>query len=330
MVPAAVPVGLAVSLLEVDRGGEVYIRGQLCDVWDAGDAAARRWAAVKLVRLHAASAAEIAKAFRVSTVALWKWGQLADAGGVAALVAEKKGPKRPSVLVAATIERIVALRGQHRSLRSIAAAVGVSEFSVRRALKIVDEQGLEESATTPEPRTAGGNEPHHPQLPLPVLPAPVDRTAERAAAGLLECAAPVFAPAAHVRHAGLFLAFPALETSGLLACAKATYGALPNGFYGLESILIDAVLRALAGEARAEGATRFDPVELGRVLGLDRAPEVKTIRRRISQLAEAGKAQDLIAALAKHHLAATGPEGEDLAAILYVDGHVRTYQGTKK
>ncbi|MDQ0277764.1 transposase [Arthrobacter silviterrae] len=331
MVPAAVPVGLAVSLVEGDRGGEVYIRGQLCDVWDVGDGAARRWAAVKLVRLHAASAAEIAKAFKVSTVALWKWGQLADAGGVAALVAEKKGPKRPSVLVASTIERIVALRGQHRSLRSIAAAVGVSEFSVRRALKIVDEQGIQETASTSSlTRQEGTRRPE--QLPLPVLPAPLARGGERAAAraGLLECAEPRFAPAARARHAGLFLALPALETTGLLACAKDTYGSLPDGFYGLETVLIDAVLRALAGEARAEGATRFDPQELGRVLGMDRAPEVKTIRRRISQLAEADKAQDLIAALAKHHLTATGPGGEDLAAILYVDGHVRAYQGTKK
>ncbi|NVM98524.1 helix-turn-helix domain-containing protein [Arthrobacter sp. SDTb3-6] len=329
MVPAAVPVGLAVSLVEGDRGGEVYIRGQLCDVWDVGDGAARRWAAVKLVRLHAASAAEIAKAFKVSTVALWKWGQLADAGGVAALVAEKKGPKRPSVLVAATIERIVALRGQHRSLRSIAAAVGVSEFSVRRALKIVDEQGVRESAAAPVITAAGEDEP---QPPLPVLPVPLARGGERAAAraGLLKQAEPRFAPAARVRHAGLFLAVPALETTGLLACAKATYGSLPDGFYGLETVLVDAVLRALAGEARAEGATRFDPQELGRVLGLDRAPDVKTIRRRISQLAQAGKAEDLIAALAKHHLTSTGPGGADLAAVLYVDGHVRAYQGTKK
>ena len=82
----------------------------------------------------------------------------------------------------------------------------------------------------------------------------------------------MFAPAARVRHAGLFLALPALEVSGLLACAKTVYSALPDGFYGLETILIDAVLRALAGEARAEGATRFDPIELGRVLGMDRAP----------------------------------------------------------
>lgn len=167
-------------------------------------------------------------------------------------------------------------------------------------------------------------------LELPVLPAARDGERAAARAGLLECAAPMFAPAGHARHAVLFLALPTLETTGLLVCVKATYVSLPDGFYGLETILIDAVLRALAGEALTEGATRFDPVELGRVLGLDRAPEVKTICRRISQLAQAGKAKELIAALAKRHLNTTGPSGEQLAAVLCVDGHVRAYQGTKK
>ncbi|MHA7306739.1 putative transposase [Arthrobacter sp. TMN-49] len=328
MDPVAVPVGLAVSLVENDHGGEAYIRGQLCDVWDDGDAAARRWAAVKLVRLGAASQAQIAAAFGVSSVAVWKWVQLAANGGVTALAAEKKGPKRPSLLVTATIERIVTLRSQGRSLRVIGEAVGASEFSVRRALKIAAEQAAAATETAAADEAEALEPAQQPELPL--LPAPMPRSAERAAAGLLEGACPVFSPAARVRHAGLFLAFPALETTGLLKSAKEVYGSLPNGFYGLETILIDSVLRALAGEARAEGATRFDPVELGRVLGLDRAPEVKTIRRRISQLALAGKAGELIAALAAHHLAGPGPAGENLAAILYVDGHVRAYQGTKK
>ena len=61
------------------------------------------------------------------------------------------------------------------------------------------------------------------------------------------------------------------------------------------------------------------------MLGLDRAPEVKTIRRKIGLLAEAGKAGDWIAAMARSHLQAR-PEQ---AAVLYVDGHVRAYQGTR-
>ena len=110
-------------------------------------------------------------------------------------------------------------------------------------------------------------------------------------------------------------------------------GSLPNGFYGLDTMLLEGVLRALAGEPRAEGAARVDPVALGRVLGLDRAPEVKTIRRKIAALAETGQAEDLLAAMARHHVAGLQreqPDLPDLAAVLYVDGHVRAYQGTRK
>ncbi|WP_427017471.1 putative transposase [Pseudarthrobacter sp. P1] len=237
-------------------------------------------------------------------------------------------------MTAAKAEEIRGFRATGASLRATATATGVSTDTVRRA-----------TAATPAPETGTGEKFVMETLPLtrqiragapagwpvlPVLPDPVARAGERAAAGLVEAAAPVFAPAARIPHAGLFLAFPALERAGLLKCAKDVYSALPNGFYGLETVLIDAVVRALAGEPRAEGATGFNPEDLGRVLGLDRAPEVKTIRRRIGQLAETGKAAELLAALAAHHLQNTGPDGENLAAILYVDGHVRAYQGTKR
>ena len=91
-------------------------------------------------------------------------------------------------------------------------------------------------------------------------------------------------------------------------------------------MLCEGVFRALLGEARAEGATRIDPPALGRVLGLDRAPEVKTIRRKIRYLAAAGRAGDWIAAMAARHVA----DRPEQAAVLYVDGHVRAYQGTRR
>lgn len=146
MDPVVMPVGLAVSLVENDGGGEVYIRGQLCDVWDAEDAAARPWAAVKLVRLGAASQEQIAAAFGVSSVAVWKWVQRAAAGGIAALVSEKKGPKKASRLTSTVITRIVELRSTGLSHQAVGNMVGVSEFSVRRALKIAAEQAATETA----------------------------------------------------------------------------------------------------------------------------------------------------------------------------------------
>ena len=98
------------------------------------------------------------------------------------------------------------------------------------------------------------------------------------------------------------------------------------GFYSLDAMLCEGVFRALLGQARAEGAARVDPPALGRVLGLDRAPEVKTIRRKIALLAEAGKAGDWITAMARRRVQAC-PEQ---AAVCYVDGHVRAYQGTRR
>jgi hypothetical protein len=320
----AVLMGERAALLENATGGKVFINGQLAYVWGARQDGLRRLAASQLVDTGAAQVNEVAAAFGVNTESLRRWRKSLEGTGLMGLAPVKKGPKRPSLLTEAKAAQIRAVRAGGASLRATAEATGVSTDTVRRAMATTTETPATESThDTAAPLEAAEQ---------PVLPAPVARDGERAAAraGLLECAAPAFVPAAHVRHAGLFLAFPALETTGLLTSAKAVYSALPNGFYGLETVLVDAVLRALAGEARAEGATRFDPVELGRVLGLDRAPEVKTIRRRISQLAQAGKAGELIAALAKHHLAGTGPGGEDLAAVLYVDGHVRAYQGTKR
>ncbi|WP_113716993.1 putative transposase [Arthrobacter dokdonensis] len=317
------------ALLENEVGGKVFINGQLAYVWGAGQDGLRRLAASQLVDTGAAQVNEVAAGFGVNTESLRRWRKSLEGAGLLGLAPVKKGPKRPSLLTDEKAAQIRAVRVGGVSLRATAEATGVSTDTVRRAMAMTT---ATEAATGPSARDGVAPLEAAEQLALPVLPAPVPRDGERAAAraGLLDCAAPVFAPAAHIRHAGLFLALPALETTGLLSCAKEVYGSLPDGFYGLETILIDAVLRALAGETRAEGATRFNPVELGRVLGMDRAPEVKTIRRRISQLAEAGKAEELIAALAKHHLNMSGPDAEDLTAILYVDGHVRAYQGTKK
>lgn len=339
----AVLIGASAALLENEtHGGKVFLNGQLCWVWDAGQDDLRRLAAVQLVRTGAARVNEVAAGFGVTPESLRRWRVSLTGEGVAALAPVKKGPKGPTVLTGAKAAEIRRLRAGGASLRTTAAAAGVSTDTVRRALTAGDESNTPEAAEISA--NNGGSGPKTPteptQLVLPVLPEPVDRSGERAAAraGLLECAVPVFAPAARVPLAGLFLALPALEATGLLACAKATFPALPDGFYGLETMLLDAVLRALAGEPRAEGATRIDPAALGRVLGMDRAPEVKTIRRKIRFLAETGKAGELLTALAIHHLNPAGGdsagsgdgEGGDLAAVLYVDGHVRAYQGGKK
>jgi hypothetical protein len=340
--PDAILIGTAAALVEDESGGRVFLHGELALAWDVDDQACRRLAAVQLVRIKAAKAVQVAAAFGVDPDTLRRWAKALSGAGPAALVAARPGPKGPSRLTAAVVADIRGRRAAGANLRGIAAAVGVSTDSVRRALPPAahaaanDEVPPATSATaaltqapTVEHTAAPGDDP---APDLPVLPAPVDRDGERAAArwGQLTHAEPVFAPAARVPLAGLLLAIPALEATALLPCAATVFGCLRNGFYGLDTILVEGVLRALAGEPRAEGATRIDPVALGRVLGLDRGPEVKTIRRKITDLAATGRADELLAAMAAAHVARLDKSNPDLLAVFYVDGHVRAYQGAHK
>src|SRR5271166_241479 len=329
-----------------DGGGVVWVHGLATFAWDAGDEAARRLAAVQLVQLNAATQVQVARAFGVIPVSVWRWAKALAGGGVAGLVPAAKGPRRASKLTPEVVTRIRELDRHGAGKAAIAAAAGVSESSVRNVLRparpAADDvpagqdpagtsgstdagsAGTGSAGTGPAGTDAGVAEPEV----LPVLPDPVPRDAERALArfGLLgEGAVPAFTPGARYPLAGLLLALPPLARSGLLACTRQVYGRLRDGFYGLEVMLVVLVFMALLREARAEGATRIPPDALGRVLGLDRAPEVKTIRRELGELAAAGKAADLQMTLARHHAAAR----PDALGFLYIDGHTRAYFGKR-
>ena len=205
-------------------------------------------------------------------------------------------------------------------METIAGATGVSRNSVSRALA----ESAPEPAPGPRPRSPGGGDGAKEEALTP-LARPAPREAERQAArrGELAEAPPVICEGASLPLAGALLIMPALAATGLLACVEEVYGRARAAFYGVRALVLAVVFAALVGEARAEGLTRLDPVDGGRLLGLDRAPEVKTLRRRLERLAAAGRADQLMAALARRHVAAH-PEA---TGVFYVDGHVRAYHG---
>jgi hypothetical protein len=141
--------------------------------------------------------------------------------------------------------------------------------------------------------------------------------------GLLEDAPPLFGSAPAVPRAGVLLALPVLVASGVFECAQQIYGSLGPAFYGLRTSLLTLLLMALWRIKRPEGLKEYSPQDLGRVLGLDRAPEVKTLRRKLARLAAAGKAAPFGQALARQRVSLRG----EALGFLYIDGHVRVYHG---
>jgi hypothetical protein len=151
--------------------------------------------------------------------------------------------------------------------------------------------------------------------------------AGRIAASLGEASAvtPQFQHALDVPCAGVLFALPALLALGLLDTAQESLNPLPKGYYGLDSILLLLALMALARMESLESLRYKAPGEWGKLLGLDRIPEVRTLRIKMNTLCANGKAAKWSADLSEGWM----QQNPDQAGVLYVDGHTRVYNGAQ-
>jgi hypothetical protein len=158
-------------------------------------------------------------------------------------------------------------------------------------------------------------------------PDPLNRWIDRllASQGKLHDATPLFASGCDLPYAGVLLAVPGLVASGVLAEARRLYPNIGPAFYGPRTTLVVVILLALLRLKRPEHLKEFSPPDLGRVVGLDRVPEVKTLRRKLHRLAK-GASETLMLAVAQRRLAGR----EDAIGWMYVDGHVRVYSGKER
>jgi hypothetical protein len=153
---------------------------------------------------------------------------------------------------------------------------------------------------------------------------PSDRVIDRflATQGLLFDAVPFFQPGRGIPFVGFLLAIPMLVASGIIQEAERLYPAFGPAFYGLRTTLMVLAAMALLRITRPENLKEHSPPDLGRILGLDRAPEAATIRRRLDQLA-AGKSESLLEAVIQRRIQSR----QEALGYLYFDGHVRVYHG---
>ena len=122
--------------------------------------------------------------------------------------------------------------------------------------------------------------------------------------------------------AGLLAGLPALCANGLLS-GLGKHLKLPRGFYSALHIVLVLGFMALARIRRPEGLRHIPPGEFGKVIGLDRVPEVRTLREKIVVMAATGQPGAWMDELSKSWMDSDPEE----AGYLYVDGHVRVYHG---
>jgi hypothetical protein len=147
-----------------------------------------------------------------------------------------------------------------------------------------------------------------------------------ARAGQIEEQSVLFRPAEYAPYAGVLLALSLLSVTGLIETARGTLGALKKGYYGIRSILTTLVAMALLRCKRPEQLKGFAPTALGAVLGLSRAPEMKTLRSKLKELA---RSQDRVLSLIREMAKRRVTLIKEAVGFLYIDGHVRPYFGDK-
>ena len=315
-----------VAVLRQDGQVAYFAAGVPVFVHGENDAVGRRIAAVQMMELGLARQEELSTALEVNRTTLYRQHRKLKSEGVLGVVDKKRGPHGRHRFTADKRERVEQLLGEGQSRRQAAQAVGVSEGTIRHALgkgEIRRKSGPTVAAGTAIAIGPGARSERDAHTPGGVA---VQRHAERAMArmGLLREAAPRFVAAEAVRYGGALLALPALLTLGILEVGEGAYGKLKKGFYGLRATLLVLAFMALLRIRTPEQLQGQPPGELGVLLGLDRAPEVKTLRRKLWDLAERRKATEFSRGLAERWVA----DNADTVGFLYVDGHVRPYNGT--
>jgi transposase len=338
----------------------IVVAGLPVHHYRAEDTAAEAYAMVFLVESGFALQTDVARAFGCSVRTVrrnqWRYAQ----GGMAALGHEagwRRGRRRIS---AKRLRRIEQMKSQGMSNRAIAHKLGVTEKAIRKQvgptrgaasgqLALPEIRPPKKSAATAPPASSAGgdddddDDPGGKRSPSAAPPPaaanddePVPKSLDRDASnrtfdrqlaylGLLKDAAPLFRDGSSIPGAGVLLALPCLIESGLLRISRKLYGEIGPAFYGLRTTLLTLLLMALLRIKRPEHLKERDPAAFGRLLGLDRAPEVKTLRRRLTCLAARHCAEQLGAELARVRVGQRG----HLMGFLYVDGHVRAYHGQR-
>lgn len=143
-----------------------------------------------------------------------------------------------------------------------------------------------------------------------------------AATGQLAYASSQFEHQESVLNAGVLFAIPALISQGFERFFK-IFNPLPSGFYGLHHVILTLCFMALCRIKNPEQLKMHSPGEMGKLLGLDRIPEVGYFRKKLKQITDQSKCDELHTELF-HSWVEKMPE-----MYFYIDGHVRVYHGDK-
>jgi hypothetical protein len=242
-------------------------------------------------------------------------------GGASAFFQKRKG-RGAAIMTEEVVANAQQLLDAGKSKKEVADALHIKYDTLR---KVIDRGQLRERALPSVPEVASDKSQRTRQDAAAEMGTACTRPVERvlAALGLISGASTLFEPCRDVSFGGVLCALPALTENGLFRHLDR----LPNlsGYYTTLHVMALLAYMALCRIKAVEQLQFEPPGELGKLLGLDRIPEVRCLRKKLAKLSVDNAPQEWAGLLSQDWLS----DAPDLAGTLYVDGHVRLYHGYK-
>ena len=292
----------------------------------ADDSASHHLALATLMANGHAKPCQITATLGTPRSSLMRWRRQLDARGSGSFY-QPRAVRGGTVMTTEKSAECTRLLEAGNPIPQAARLAGISESTLRKALtagRVVRNECSDPAVPTEAPSTKSRRS----QLDAAAaqgMGTACTRAEERTAAaiGLAGGAATRFESATDIALGGVLCGLPALCTNGLFTGLD-RHLSLPKGYYTAMHILCLLGFMALARIRRPEQLRHQPPGELGKSIGLDRVPEVRTLREKIAILAATGNPgqwmRDLSADWMKQNPAEAG--------YLYIDGHVRVYHGS--
>ena len=131
-----------------------------------------------------------------------------------------------------------------------------------------------------------------------------------------------FEPCMDVPKGGVLSSLPALLTNGLMEGVD-SFATKVKGYYTAFHVLLLLAFMALCRIKTVEKIRGESAGEFGKLLGLDRIPEVRCLRKKLNDLSTGDTAEEWASHLSRYWMGADTKS----AGTLYIDGHVRLYHG---
>ena len=282
----------------------------------------------QLVCQDACKQADIVRAFGVSSNSVKRNVKKFREQGTKGFYQPRKR-RQGNVLTDLVLAQAQELLSRGASRREVADELGVLDDTIRKAVNQGRLREPDPDATPPPPPSTSDKSDRSLADASAEMGNACTRPEERvlAAMGMSHGAPTRFEDCRDVSFGGVLCALPSLAANGLFEHLEKSFPEL-HGYYTTLQVVTLLANMALCRIKTVEQLQYESPGELGKLIGLDRVPEVRCLRKKLALLSQNDAPQQWAGRLSQQWLQTDSELSDsDHVGTLYVDGHVRVYHG---